>query len=122
MRPLVEIILSLLAVMGLAGLGWLALGHLLTPVGGGEALSLVLGKGDGEHLEQTVRGLAWLRGGGFLAGPILIVDGGLTPAGRAVAAALCLQEPGVEVCPLSELSVSIKQMLKQEKDKDSKPS
>lgn len=108
MRSIVEVILALLAVVGLFSLGWLVMGRLLTPAGDGETVSLVAGRGDGENLEQSVRGLLWLRGGGLLAGDILIVDCGLTPAGRAVAAALCLREPGIGICPLSQLQVYIK--------------
>ena len=108
MRPILEVILSLLAVAGLLSLSWLLLGRILTPAGNGETLSLVPGKGDGESLEQSVRGLLWLRGGGMLSGDVVIVDCGLTTTGRAVAAALCLREPGVEVCSASQLQVYIK--------------
>ena len=38
-----------------------------------------------------------------------LVTGASRGIGRAVAAALCMREPGVEVCPLSQLSVYIKQ-------------
>lgn len=109
MRPILEVILSLLAVAGLLSLSWLLLGRILTPAGNGETLSLVPGKGDGEDLEQSVRGLLWLRGGDLLTGNVLIVDCGLSPTGRAIATALCLREPGVELCPLSEVPVYIKQ-------------
>lgn len=109
MRAVLEIILSLLAAAGLLSLGWLLLGRALAPAGRGEAVCLVPGRGEGETLEQAVRGLLWLRGGGLLAGRVVIVDCGLSPAGRAIAAALCLREPGVEVCALSQLSVYIKQ-------------
>ena len=108
MRPILEVILALLAVAGLMSLSWLLMGRILTPVGSEETVSLVPGTGDGETLEQSVRGLLWLRGGGMLAGNILMVDCGLTQTGRAVAAALCLREPGMESCPASELSVYIK--------------
>ena len=108
MRPILEVILSLLAVVGLLSLSWLLLGHILTPAGNGETVSLVPGQGDGEDLEQAVRGLLWLRGGGLLTGSVVIVDCGLSPEGRALAAALCVREPGVEVWPLSQLSVYIK--------------
>lgn len=110
MRAMVEVLLSLLAVTGLLSLGWLLFGRILTPAGNGESVSLIPGRGEGETLEQAVRGLLWLRGMGMLTGNVVIVDCGLTSGGRAVAAALCLREPGVEVCPLSELSVYIKQL------------
>ena len=109
MRPVLEVILSLLAVVGALSLSWLFFGRLLTPAGSRETVSLVPGTGDGEDLEQAVRGLLWLRGGGMLQGDLVIVDCGLSPTGRAIAAALCMREPGVEVCSLSQLSVYIKQ-------------
>lgn len=112
MRPILEVILALLAVAGLMSLSWLLMGHILTPAGGTGTVSLIPGTGDGETLEQSVRGLLWLQGGGLLGGRVLIVDCGLTPAGRAVAAALCIREPGLEICPASELSVYIKSMQK----------
>lgn len=108
MRPILEVILALLAVAGLMSLAWLLMGHILTPAGAEGTVTLVPGTGDGETLEQSVRGLLWLQGGGLLGGRVLIVDCGLTPAGRAVAAALCIREPGLELCPASELSVYIK--------------
>lgn len=108
MRPILEVILALLAVAGLMSLAWLLMGHILTPAGSEGTVSLVLGTGDGEALEQSVRGLLWLQGGGLLGGRVLIVDCGLTPTGRALAAALCIREPGLEICPVSELSVYIK--------------
>lgn len=108
MRPILEVIFSLLAVAGLLSLSWLLLGHILTPAGNGETISLVPGRGDGEKLEQSVRGLLWLRGGGMLMGSVVIVDCGLSHEGKAIAAALCLREPGVEICPLSELPAWVK--------------
>lgn len=108
MRPILEVILSLLSVVGLLSLGWLLFGHILTPAGG-ESLSLVPGAGDGQSLEQSVRSLVWLRGGGLLTGSVVIVDCGLTPTGRAIAAALCLREPGVELCPEERLTEYVKE-------------
>ncbi|MDD5938069.1 MAG: hypothetical protein PUC36_03550 [Clostridiales bacterium] len=104
MRAVLEVVLSLLAVFGLLGLGWLLFGHVLTPVGGAHACALVRGSGDGEELEQAVKGLLWLRGGGLLRGPVVIADCGLSSAGQAVAAALCCREPGVFLCPAGRLA------------------
>lgn len=112
MRPVLEVILSLLAVAGLLSLSWLLFGRLLTPAGNQETVSLVPGTGDGETLEEAVRGLLWLRGGGMLLGSLVIVDCGLSPTGRAIAAALCMREPGVEICRLSDLAGQIKRELK----------
>lgn len=112
MKPILEVLLSLLAAVGLLSLSWLLMGYILTPAGRGEGLSVIPGRGDGETLEQSVRGFLWLRGGGLLRGDVVIVDCGLTPTGRAVAAALCLREPGVEICPLSELTKQIQKQIR----------
>jgi hypothetical protein len=111
MQALTELVLSLLAVVGLMTVGWLLWGRLLLPVGGGETCTLVPGRGDGENLEQTVKGLLWLQGGGLLTGRVVIVDDGLTPAGKEVAAALCLGHSGVTVCPREELIQYVQEKL-----------
>ena len=103
MRAMLEVVLSLLAVVGLMSLGWLSFGHLLVPSGGEGIWALIPGRGDGGDLEQQVRSLLWLRGGGLLSGNIVILDWDLTPGGRAVAAALCLREPGIDLCPAARL-------------------
>lgn len=115
MRPVLEVILSLLAVAGTLSLSWLLFGRILTPAGNGETVSLVPGQGDGEELEQAVRGLLWLRGGGLLQGELVIVDCGLSPTGRAVAAALCMRESGVEIWSLSDLPRQLQQKGKRKK-------
>ena len=111
MRAILEILLSLLAVTGLISIGWVCFGRLFTPAGGRQACTLVPATGDGEDLEQAVNGLLWLRSGEFLGGRVVILDCGLTPAGKALAEAICRREPEVEVCPVSELSVYIKQRM-----------
>ena len=111
MRAILEILLSLLAVTGLISIGWLCFGRLFTPAGGAGTCILVPASGDGDDLEQSLNGLLWLRSGEFLGGRVVILDCGLTPAGRALTAALCQREPGVEFCPLSDLQVYIKQKM-----------
>lgn len=103
MRAITEIVLALLAVVGLLSLGWLLFGKILTPVGGGRVWTVVPGEGDGGDLEQAVTGLLWLRGGGLMQGTVVIADCGLNAAGRATAAALALREPGIVLCPVSDL-------------------
>ncbi len=98
MRAILEVVLSLLAVWGLLSLGWLLFGHILTPAGGGSVCAVRPGRGDGGGLEQAVTGLMWLRGGGLIQGAVVIADCGLSPSGRAVAAALCAREPALDVC------------------------
>ena len=103
METIVEIILSLLAVAGLMGLGWLGFGYLLTPAGGSRGVCVVPGKGDGEELEQAVTGILWLMGGGFMGGRVVIADCGLTEEGRAVARQLCRREPAVDLLAADDL-------------------
>lgn len=87
MALFLEFLTALLAAFGLVCLGWLAFGKMILPVGG-EGLTVravVLAKGDGGGLEQTMAGLLWLRRTGLWRGRILIVDRGLSPEGLAVA-------------------------------------
>ena len=77
----------LLAAFGLVSLGWLALGALLLP--GRCAVRLVIPARDrGEGLEQTVKGLLWLRHMGLWQGGIVIEDCGLDEDGAALARTL----------------------------------
>ena len=66
MNAIWQVLLALLAAVGLLALGWLTFGRLLPPVGGsggGPVYAVVPASGDGAHLEQDVKGLLWLRGG-----------------------------------------------------------
>ena len=102
MNAIWQVLLALLAVVGLLALGWLLFGKLVTPVGGGgggPVYAVVPAAGDGEHLEQDVKGLLWLRGGELARFTIVIADNGLDESGRAVAAALLTDATGVVVCP-----------------------
>lgn len=103
MRAILEILLSLLAVAGLLGIGWLCFARALRPMGGRHAVTLLSTQGEGEELEQALTGLFWLRGAGFTVGQVVIVDRGLTHQGRALAQVLAEQEPGVYLCPREEL-------------------
>ena len=90
MNAIWQVLLALLAVVGLLALGWLLFGKLVTPVGGGgggPVYAVVPAAGDGEHLEQDVKGLLWLRGGelaedhshsGFWSGLLLVMLFSLT--------------------------------------------
>ena len=77
----------LLAAFGLVSLSWLVLGALLLP--GRCAVRLTVpARGGGEGLEQTVKGLLWLRRAGLLRGEIVIEDCGLDGDGAALARTL----------------------------------
>ena len=105
MNAIWQVLLALLAAVGLLALGW------LTPVGGGgggPVYAVVPASGDGAHLEQDVKGLLWLRGGELARFTIVIADGGLDGTGRAVAAALLARGQGIVLCPAERLGEYIK--------------
>ena len=87
MTGIIQFFFILLAAFGLVSLGWLALGALLLP-GRCEARFTVSARGGGEGLEQTVKGLLWLRRAGLWRGVIVIEDRGLDEDGLALARAL----------------------------------
>ena len=90
-----EICGVLLAAIGIACLIWAAFGRLLLP-GVCPVRAVVTGTGGGDGLEQTVKGLLWLRDAGFWNGVVVIEDGGLDQAGRLLAQTLARQD-GVEL-------------------------
>ena len=87
MTEIIQFLAILLAAFGLVSLGWLALGALLLP-GRCDARLMVSAQGGGDGLEQTVRGLLWLRHTGLWRGEIVIEDCGLDRDGLALAQAL----------------------------------
>ena len=87
---------AVLAVIGMAVLVWLAYGWLLMP-GRCPIRAVVSAAGVGEGLEQTVKGLLWLRRAGLWHGMISIQDTGLNEAGVMLALMLA-REDGVEFC------------------------
>ena len=90
MTEIIQFFAVLLAAVGLVSLGWLALGALLLP-GRCDARLTVSARGGGEGLEQTVKGLLWLRRTGLLRGEVIIEDCGLDRDGLALARALAEQ-------------------------------
>ena len=111
MNAIWQVLLALLAAVGLLALGWLTFGRLLTPVGGcggGQVYGLEASCGDVAHLEQDVKGLLWLRGGELARFTIVIADGGLDGTGRAVAAALLTRAQGIVLCPAERLGEYIR--------------
>ena len=87
MTEILPFLAILLAAFGLVCLGWLALGALLLP-GRCAARLVVSARGGGEGLEQTVKGLLWLRRTGLYRGEIVIENCGLDGDGAALARAL----------------------------------
>ena len=87
MMEIMQALAMLSAAFGLLSLGWLALGALLLP-GRCDTRMTVSARGGGEGLEQTVRGLLWLRRTGLWRGEVTIEDCGLDRDGLALARAL----------------------------------
>ena len=90
MTELLQFFAVLLAAFGLVSLGWLSLGALLLP-GGCAGRMVVDAKGPAEGLEQSVKGLLWLRRSGLWRGEVVIEDCGLDEGGAALAHALAAQ-------------------------------
>ena len=95
------VILGALAAFGCVCALWALLGWLL-PGGKGSAAVCVLTPGLGEL--SAVRRLVWLRDWGFLKGPILLVDCGLSEEERQ---ALAARWPDLEVCNLEALAARL---------------
>ena len=102
--------LCVLCVLGLCALGWVLLGRLLRPIPARNVRMVIAGRGAGEELEQTVRGLMWLRGLGLLSCPVVITDVDLTPQGWELALRLTLRWPDLALWPASALEEYICQV------------
>ena len=107
MGPALEILTAAVCLLGLGGLLWWLWGRLLRPIARQPVYVLLLGEGDGEGLEQTLREFMWLRGMGLLQAPILLVDDGLTPEGRELALALSRRWPNVRLRRWEQLNIHI---------------
>ena len=80
-------LLALLAVIGMACVVWLGYGWLLLP-GSCPVRVVVTASGSGEGLEQTLKGLLWLRKNRLWTGAVTIEDGGLNRVGLDLALTL----------------------------------
>ena len=96
---------AMLAAVGLATILWMVVGLFLRRKRRlfSRVTAVVRGEGDGADLEYTVRTLSQLRYERGAFGTILILDGGLTPEGRDVAALLEREEDFVAVCRREEM-------------------
>ena len=110
LHSILEMALSLLAVLGLLSLGWLLFGRVLTPGPlASPAFAVVPAEGDGCALEQTVKGLLWLRAGEVRRYTVVIADAGLDSDGVAIAQRLAQREPGIVLCTLNEVPRLLRQ-------------
>ena len=94
MTTVMEMAVAALAVIGLLALAWRLYGRMLVPVGPGPVFAVIPAAGDGAGLEQTVRGLLWLRGDDLVDYTVVIADCGLDEGGRRAAELLCR---GIEI-------------------------
>ena len=108
MSGVAETLTAMICVLGLTALGWWLLGRLLCPLPCGGCFILLCGRGDGNGLEQSVRGFMWLRGLGLVRAPVLIADAGLSTEGRSLALELAKRWPGVILWPTDDLCDYIK--------------
>ena len=92
-----ELFGTVMAAAGLAVLLWWQMGRLLRPVPGRNVQVVISGHGDGEELEQTLRGLYWLRGMGLLRSNIVIETKDLTDTGLTLAEKLIQRYPAAEL-------------------------
>ena len=103
MRTFVEALAVLLCLAGAYCLFCALFGHLLPTGSTRDTWVIVRGVGAGEELEQRVRALMYLRGRGLLRCSVLLVDAGLDPTGRAIAARLAGRWPALTLCTKEEL-------------------
>ena len=71
--------------------------------------AVIWGVGCGEGLEQRVRSLIWLQSCGLLRCDLVLADGGLDEAGRAIATRLACRFPELTLCSGQELERYMKQ-------------
>ena len=88
------VVFSVFAVLGMACVIWLAYGWLLMPESNPLRV-VVTATGMGEGVEQTVKGLLWLRKNHLWRGTVSIQDGGLTREGLDLVMTVARHE-GVE--------------------------
>ena len=105
LSAVLEMVLALLAAVGLVFLLWMLVVRRLLPLSDkyGIVVTVVRGKGNGEGLEQRVRELLWLRQSNLFRGNIVIVDCGLNEQGRALARLLCANTDEVFLCSAENL-------------------
>lgn len=103
MGAFIEALVVLLCLAGTYCLLCALFGRLLLTGSTRGTWVIVWGVGAGEELEQRVRALMYLRGWGLLRCSVLLVDAGLDPTGRALAARLASRWPALTLCTRQEL-------------------
>lgn len=103
-----EILIAILAICGVLMLVWCITGLFLRPIGGARLRLLYAAEGNAEALEQTARGIAWLRETGLLAAELAVVDCGLSEEGLALVRALCARMDFIRYLPEPSLGQILK--------------
>ena len=106
LTAILEVLLALLAAVGLMAVGWLVFGRFVLPLGNEDNRTMVVveARGDGAGLEQTVHGLLWLRRGDLWRYRVVIMDCGLDSGGRDIARRLAAGGGHVSLCPLGDMT------------------
>ena len=110
MTPAAETVLALLIAALLLCLSRLLFIRLVSPhqAGALPVFAVLPASGEGQGLEQAIRHLEWLRAEKLSQFTIVIVDGGLTPAGQDLVQALRRKIPGLLFCPAEEATWILK--------------
>ena len=103
----IEFILAFLCAALLLSLSRVVFSRLVSPCqqGAVPVFAVVPSVGDGEGLEQTLRHLHWLREEKLSCFTVLVVNGGLTPAGLETVQALARKYPSLLFCPAEEATL-----------------
>lgn len=99
MAGLTDGLWTAVCLTGLACLVWWLMGKLVCPVSSSGTWVVLVGRGEGDGLEQKVRAFIWLRSLGLLRCPVVIADAGLDETGREVALRLARRWSGVILWP-----------------------
>ena len=101
-----ELIMALLAAIGLLSLAWLLFEHALLPAGciGAPMCVVIRGEGAGCGLEHTIHTMILRQSREKARCPLVLVDVGLNEEGRVVANLLLTRWPEIRLCRPEELA------------------
>ena len=103
-----ELLLAFLCGALLLCLHGFLFARLLPPAQKAPLFAVIRAQGDGEGLEQTLRHLHWLHREKLSHVPVLVLDAGLIPEGRRIAAALQRKDPALLFCTAEEATLIFK--------------
>lgn len=111
MSVLMDVIVALLAAIGVGTVLWAAFGRLFVPQEEPDSrvAAVVRARGDAPGLECTVDSLLWLLSIGAVRMDIVIADDGMSGDARRVAYILMGRSSRVKLCPIEELEKTMRQ-------------